>query len=283
MRHAAISGTALAIACGLLGSILVVRAQIFAADALAHLAYAGALGAAAAGVDLRVGMFVAAVVGGVALGWFSDRGSPGDVEIGTAFAWVLGLAALFAQIASRRGGGSSSTVNVLFGSIFGMSDSSVRDAVAVSVVVVVLLALVARPLLFASVDPIVATARSVPVRALGALILALVGAETAAATPAVGALLVLGLLAGPAATARRLFVGPVAAAGAAGALAVLAMWAGLTLAYCLPQVPAGAAVCTAALVEYLVATIVVESSGRRRLSRRNPGTGRPNRVGGGSG
>ena len=59
MRNALLAGTFIALACGLVGYFVVLRAQVFAGDALSHVAFTGALAAAAAGIDIRVGLFAA--------------------------------------------------------------------------------------------------------------------------------------------------------------------------------------------------------------------------------
>ena len=61
MQHAFLAGTAIALLSGLVGFFVVLRGQVFAGDALSHVAYAGALAALAAGVDLRFGLFAATV------------------------------------------------------------------------------------------------------------------------------------------------------------------------------------------------------------------------------
>ena len=48
MRLALLAGTPIALACGLVGYVIVMRGQVFAGDALSHVAFAGALAAAAA-------------------------------------------------------------------------------------------------------------------------------------------------------------------------------------------------------------------------------------------
>jgi zinc/manganese transport system permease protein len=98
--------------------------------------------------------------------------------------------------------------------------------------------LLARPLLFASLDPSVARGRGLPVRLLGVAFLVLVGVDAAEATQAVGALLLLGLLAAPAGAAQRLTADPYVALGLSAALALAATWVGLTLAYLIRGSPA---------------------------------------------
>src|SRR4051794_5323739 len=206
MQHALLAGTAVAVLSGIVGYFVVLRGQVFAGDALSHVAYAGALAALAAGLDLRLGLFAATVGVGVVLGLLGGRGVADDVVIGTTFAWVLGLGVLFLALFTthRASGNSAASVNVLFGSIFGISASAATTAAVVAAALVVVVLVVARPLLFASIDPAVAAARGVPVRLLGPLFLGVVGANAAEASQVVGALLLFGLLAAPPAAAQRL-------------------------------------------------------------------------------
>jgi zinc/manganese transport system permease protein len=226
-------------------------------------AFAGALGALALGVDARVGLFAATVAGAMAMGLLGPRGRPDDVVIGNVFAWVLGLGVFFLSIytTSRSGSGDGRAgVNVLFGSILGLSAGQAAVAAVVGLGICAALGVMARPLLFASIDEAVAAARGVPVRGLGLAFLALVGACAAEATQAVGALLLLGLLAAPAGAAQRLTARPYRAMGLSAALAVAAMWGGLTASYLVPKVPPSFGVITLAACFYLAAAVL----GRRR-------------------
>jgi len=125
---------------------------------------------------------------------------------------------------------------------------------------------IARPLLFASIDPAVAAARGVPVRALGLLLLVLLGVTTAEATQAIGALLLLGLLAAPAGAAQRLTTRPYLALGLSAAFAVASMWVGLTLSYVIPKLPPSSAIIAVAGAVYLVAFLATADL-RRLLPR----------------
>lgn len=255
MRHAFLAGTAIAVAAGLVGYFVVLRGQVFTGDALSHVAFAGALGALALGIDARIGLFVATVGGAVAMGLLGPRGRPDDVVVGNVFAWVLGLGVFFLSVytTSRSAADGRAGVSVLFGSILGLSAAQAAVAAVVGVGVVVALLAMARPLLFASVDEAVAAARGVPVRALGLAFLAVVGACAAEATQAVGALLLLGLLAAPAGAAQRLTARPYRAMALSAALAVVAMWAGLTASYLVPHVPPSFGVIAVAAGLYLAA------------------------------
>jgi zinc/manganese transport system permease protein len=275
VQHALLAGTAIALLSGLVGYFVVLRGQVFAGDALSHVAYAGALAALAAGLDLRFGLFAATIVVGLALGMLGGRGATDDVVIGTTFAWVLGLGVFFLALytAHSSTGNGAANVNVLFGSILGISASDATTATWIAAGLIVVVLLIARPLLFASLDSAVAAARGVPVRVLGPLFLAVVGATAAEATQAVGALLLFGLLAAPAAAAQRLTDRPWTGLALSAVLAVAAVWGGLALAYAAPKLPASFAIMALATAEFALAALASIVL-RGRADRRDHGARR---------
>jgi zinc/manganese transport system permease protein len=264
LLHALLAGTAIAAAAGLVGYFVVLRAQVFTGDALSHVAFTGALAALALGIDERFGLFAATVGVGLALGALGDRGRADDVVIGSVFAWILGLGVFFLTLFTTRNSASNGNagVNVLFGSIFGLNLAEALIAAIVATALAATVLAIARPLLFASIDGAVAAARGVPIRLLGYGFLALVGAIAAEATQAVGALLLLGLLAAPAGTAQRLTTRPYLALFISAGLAVATMWAGLALSYTVPALPPSFAILAVATGGYALALI----STRRRRS-----------------
>jgi len=244
MRNAFLAGTFVALACGLVGYFVVLRGQVFAGDALSHVAFTGALAAAAAGIDIRLGLFAGTVGLAAAMGVLGERAQPDDVVIGSVFACVLGLGVLFLSIFTNGASGEDGTaaVRVLFGSILGLSAADARLAAAIGLSAALALLTLARPLLFGSLDPEVARSLGVPLRAIGIgffVVLALVAAE---ATQAVGALLLLGLLAAPGGTARLLTDNPWLGLALSALLALVSMWGGLFLSYEISSVPASFAV-----------------------------------------
>jgi zinc/manganese transport system permease protein len=127
----------------------------------------------------------------------------------------------------------------------------------------VVLLVIARPLLFATIDEAVARARGLPVTTLGLGFLALAGVTAAEATQVVGALLLLGLVAAPAGAAQLLTARPYRAMGLSSLLAVGAMWAGLTLSYAVPKLPPSFAVIATAAAFYLLAALKAQLRPRR--------------------
>jgi zinc/manganese transport system permease protein len=283
MRNAFLAGTFVALACGLVGYFVVLRGQVFAGDALSHVAFTGALAAAAAGIDIRLGLFVATVGVAAGMGVLGRRARPDDVVIGSVFAWVLGLGALFLSIfvAGSSAANGTAAVRVLFGSILGLSAGEARLAAAIAIAACLALLALARPLLLSSLDPEVARGIGVPVRALGVAFLVVLGAVAAEATQAVGALLLLGLLAAPGGAARLLTDRPWHGLALSAAIAVGSTWAGLVLSYEIESLPAGSAVIGVATAAFVAAAGLDwwRRGGPARLTRLAPSSGkRPSSI-----
>ena len=277
IRNALLAGTFVALACGVSGWFVVLRGQVFAGDALSHVAFPGALAAAAAGIDQRIGLFAATIAVGALIGALGRgalaRGAGGstpadDTAIGTAFTFILGLGAFFMARVSMSGGSGVVGAHALFGSIFGLAAGEARLAAAIGLAATLLTAAIARPLLFASLAPDVAAARGVPTRLLGIAFAALLGVVAAEAAQAVGALLLLGLLTAPAAAAHRLSRAPLAGIALAAALAVAAMWGGLLLAYAVPSLPPSTAIVAGAVLIYYAAGPLARLGAGRGLPHR---------------
>jgi zinc/manganese transport system permease protein len=267
IRNALLAGSFIALACGVCGWFVVLRGQVFAGDALSHVAFPGALAAAAAGLDERVGLFAATLAAGgsIALlgrGALAGRGGRAagvqpadDTTIGVMFTFILALGVFFLTLFSRGSGGSVGiqAAHTLFGSIFGLGSGEATLAAVLAGAVLVAVLAIGRPLLFSSVAPEIAGARGVPTRLLGFAFLALLGVVAAETSQAVGALLLLGLLAGPAAAAHRLLPGTGSSVALAAGLALVSMWGGLALAYAVPSLPPSTAVIAIATGIYLAA------------------------------
>lgn len=234
MRQALLAGTILSAVAGLIGYFVVLRHQAFAGEALSDVAFTGALGGAALGVNPLLALILTTIAVALVVGGFGERLRGRDVAIGTILAWVLGLGVLFLSLFTAHVSGSGtgfSGVTVLFGNILGISAVQVKSIALISVLAALALIAIARPLLFASLDPDVAAARGVPVRLLGLGFMALLAVTVGEATLAVGALLVFALLLLPAAVAHQLTTRPYSALSLSAGLAVLMTWLGIAIGF----------------------------------------------------
>jgi zinc/manganese transport system permease protein len=237
MQSAFLAGTVVALMAGIVGYFMVLRQQIFAGEQLSHVAFAGVLGAALINLNFFVGLFGGTILVALLIGALGGRVRPRDSEIGVVSAWVLGLGVLFLSIYISGGVRGTQThnlaigVNTLFGTLVGLSFSTAQIMALVGLGIILVMGLIARPLLFASLDLDVAAAKGVPVQALSIIFLIVVAISVSEATEAVGALLILTLLVTPAAIARQICARPYAAMLLSAGLALLFVWVGLLLAF----------------------------------------------------
>jgi zinc/manganese transport system permease protein len=259
VRNAYLAGTFIALGCGVVGWFVVLRGQVFAGDALSHVAFVGAIAAVVIGVDIRIGLFAATLAVAIGMARLGRRGGRADdVVIGIVFAWVLGIGlALLTVLATSAAGGSGITLtDTLFGSIYSLTPGASWLAAVIGLGVAAAILIAARPLLLSTLDVELATVRGVPVRALGTAFLAALAIMTAESTQAVGALLLLGLIAAPAGAAHRLTARPYRGLALSAVVAVGAMWGGLALSYAIPSLPPSSAIIALAAAAYAAAALV---------------------------
>ncbi|MEA2375833.1 MAG: zinc/manganese transport system permease protein [Thermoleophilaceae bacterium] len=235
MVQALEAGAIVAVMAGAIGWFMVLRRQTFAGHTLAVIAFPGAAGASLAGLPIAIGYYGFCGLGALALAAVSGAGGRGrsseSAAIGTVQALGLGLGYLFVSLYH---GQLSDLETLLFGTFLGITAGQVQALLLVVVAALGLLALAARPLLFASVDSGVARARGVPTRALDLGFLLLLGLAVAATAQITGALLVFALLVTPAATAQQLTVRPALGVAFSVLIAFCVTWLGLGIAYFSP-------------------------------------------------
>jgi len=235
MVNALRAGTIVAITAGLIGWFMVLRRQAFAGHTLAVIGFPGGAGAVLLGVSAQLGYFAFCLAGAAVIavvGTGRRVAFPGEsATIGPVQVTALACGFLFV---SRHGGNLNGINALLFGTFIGVTDDDVVRLLVVAVVVVVALAVVGRPLLFASVDADVARARGVPVHWLSIAFLVLLGATAAAAAQITGALLVFALLVLPPATAQALTTRPAVGLLVSTGTALVVTWVGLGIAYYSP-------------------------------------------------
>jgi zinc/manganese transport system permease protein len=259
VQQALLASALLALVAGLIGPFIVMRQMSFAVHGSSELSLTGAAFALLAGFNVGVGALAGSVLAAVLFGILGQRARERDSAIGVVMAFGLGLAVLFIHLYPGRTGTSFA---LLTGQIVGVGYSGLALLAVVTVLVVAVLAVCYRPLLFATVDPEVAAARGVPVRALGIVFAALVGVTAAQGVQIVGALLVMSLLITPAAAATRVFVAPAATIAASVVFAEISAVGGLLLSLA-PGVPVSVFVTTISFAIFLVCWLIGRHSPAR--------------------
>jgi len=228
MQHAFEAGTIIAIIAGIVGYFVVLRRSSFAAHALSHIGFAGAAGAVLFGVDPIIGLLLFTSGGGITIALLGRRAAARDVQIGTVLAFMLGLGVLFISLYS---GYATEAYSILFGEILGISSNDVLVTLIASQVILLLTAVVYRPLLFASLDEDVAEAKGLPTLFLGVVFMLLVAVATSISVQVVGVLLIFALMVTPAAIAQRLAKRPVHGIMISIVIALFATWIGLFISF----------------------------------------------------
>jgi zinc/manganese transport system permease protein len=268
-QHALIAATLIAIISGLIGPFVVARDMAFAVHGSAELAFTGAAAGLLVAGDAVGGALVGSLVVGTAIGLLGNRASERNTAIGVVLAFGLGLGVL---LLSYYHGFASAATNILFGQILGVSNRDIVVLVAIATVVIVVLAVIYRPLLFASIDAEVALARGVPVRLLQLIFVYLLAVTVTEAAQIVGTLLVLSLAITPAAAARQLTASPLRVAVVSVVFALLAADGGLLLSWQFDDIRASFFISAIGFAFYLVARLIGVRDTRRHLA--TPGTSR---------
>ena len=226
--NAFIAAGMVAVVSGVTGYFLVLRGQTFAGHALSHIGFAGATGAGLIGLSPLAGLVGLTLIAGVVMGLMSERLANRDVAIGVVLSLSLGFGILFLYYYTSF---ATQATALLFGNVLAVDLPMIQALAALGAATLLLLALIMRPLIFATLQPELAEAKGVPLRFVSTVFLALVALAVAACAQIVGVLMVFTLMVGPAAAAQRLVNGLWSGLALAALLALGEAWLGIVIAY----------------------------------------------------
>lgn len=251
---------------GVLAPLIVVRQMSFAVHGASELSVTGAAAALLAGISVNVGGVIGAVIAAAVFGFMGNRARERDSVIGVVMAFGLGLGVLFLALYGRIGTGFA----LLTGQVVSVGVSGLTAIAVTTIVVLAVLAVIYRPMLFASLDPRVAQSAGVPMRTLSVVFAILIGLAAAQGVQIIGALLVMSLMITPGAAAARLSSNPTVVLGFSVVFAEVAAIGGMLMSLA-PQLPVSVFVTTISFVIYVVCRMI--GSRRTRTTRiTEPGT-----------
>lgn len=227
LRASIWAGALLGLVGGVVGTFVMMRDLAFSVHGIAELSFAGAAAALLVGADVVTGSLVGSVLAALIIGVMGLRARESNSVVGVLMPFGLGLGILFLSLYPGR---SANKFSLLTGQIVSVDPVQLGTMAVLSVVVLAGLAVMWRPLTFASTDPYVAQARGLPVRGLSIAFMVLLGIAVALSVQVVGALLVLALLITPAAAAMNLTSSPARVVALSVVFAELAMVGGILLA-----------------------------------------------------
>lgn len=245
------------IACALLGllsgvmtPLIVLRRMSFAVHGTSELALMGASAALLFGANVGFGAVAGAIVAAIVLALLGTKQQ--DSAVGVVMSFGLGLSVLFIHLYP---GNSKAALSLLTGRIVGLRSDSLLILGLVTAVVVLAVVLWWRPLLFASIDPLMASIAGVKVRRYSVFFAILIGLSAAQSVQIVGALLVMALLITPGAAAVEITTSPVAVVVWSVIFAEISAVGGLVLSLA-PGVPVSVFVTAISFGIYLVCRVI---------------------------
>ena len=251
MRRALVACLALALGCGPIGTILVVRRMSLMGDALSHAVLPGAaLGFIVAGLSLPA-MSLGGVAAGLLVALLSGlvtRLTPLREDASFAGFYLISLA-LGVLLVSIHGS-NVDLLRLLFGSILAVDDAALILIGGIATASLLLLAVIYRPLVVECFDPGFLRAVGGGGGLVHTLFLTLVVFNLVAGFQALGTLRAVGLMMLPAAAARFWVRELWALSAASSALALGSGFLGLLLSYHL-DLPSGPAIVLVAGLGYL--------------------------------
>ena len=263
VQNSLIAAALLGVIGGLVGVFVQMRDMQFAVHGIAELSFAGAAAALLLGINVALGSVLGSLVAGALIGALGIRARDRNSVIGVLMPFGLGLGVLFLSLYEGR---AANKFGLLTGQVVSVAGQQLGWLVSLSVVVVVGLAVIWRPLTFVSADPEVAAARGLPGGLLSVVFTMLLALAVSLAVQVVGALLVLSLLVTPAAAALRVTSSPVLAPVLSVVFAVTSAVGGILVALG-TSVPISPFVTTISFLIYLVCRL-----GSRRRTRRGWGS-----------
>ncbi|MGX7679054.1 metal ABC transporter permease [Jatrophihabitans sp. DSM 45814] len=227
VHNSIIAGAVLGVVCGFISVFVMRRDLPFAVHGISELSFAGAAGALLIGVNVVIGSLAGSIIAAVAIGALGIKARDRNSIIGVLMPFGLGLGVLFLALYKGR---AANKFGLLTGQIVAVDTPQLSWLIGISIVVLISLVILWRPLTFASLDPDVAAARGVPVRLLAPAFMLILGLTVAMSVQIVGALLVLSIVCTPAAAAMRVTASPWLTTVLSVAFATVSVVGGILLA-----------------------------------------------------
>lgn len=263
VTNSLLAGALLALIGGLVGVFVMTRELSFAVHGIAELSFAGAAIFLLIGLDVVLGSVFGSLIAALIIALLGDKAKDRNSIVAVLMPFGLGLGILALALYPGR---AANKFGLLTGQIVAVDDPKLLSMALISLVVLVGILAIWRPLSFASLDVEVARARGVNTRFLGIFFIMLLGLAVAAAVQIVGALLVLALLVTPAAAALRLSRSQLWVPVLSVVFALIAMLGGILLALG-GGLPISPYVTTIAFLIYLVARAIEFTKKRLEVAK----------------
>jgi len=266
VQNSIIAAAVLGIVGGLIGVFVMQRDMAFAVHGISELSFAGAAGALLIGANVVTGSLVGSLIAAVLIGLLGAKARDRNSIIGVLMPFGLGLGILFLALYPGRSGNK---FGLLTGQIISVDLPQLNLLIGISLVVLLALLVMWRPLTFDSLDADVAAARGVPSRFIALSFMVLLGLTVAVSVQIIGSLLVLALLVTPAAAALRVSSSPLLVPLLSMLFGFVSAVGGILLALG-GSLPISPYITTISFVIYLVCRVIGHRKRRSRTTATRP-------------
>ncbi len=262
MRNALLAGVLVSIACGIIGTLVVLNRIVFISGGIAHAAYGGVGIAYFLGADPMLGAVGFSLLSSLAMGLVHRKeGQRADTIIGVMWAIGMAIGVIFLSLSP---GYKADLMSYLFGSILAVSTMDLWLMAGIALLSLAFMLLFYRQLLALSFDQTFATVRNVSVGPLYLAMITLIGLTVVIAMRVVGLIMVIALLTIPPAIANLYLKDMRAIMALSAALSMLFCTVGLIISYAL-NFPSGAVIILVAGLAYVLAAIIRSLLLRRQV------------------
>ena len=262
MRNALLAGVLVSIACGIIGTLVVLNRIVFISGGIAHAAYGGVGIAYFLGADPVLGAVGFSLLSSLAMGLVHRKeGQRADTIIGVMWAIGMAIGIIFLSLSP---GYKADLMSYLFGSILAVSTMDLWLMAGIALLSLVFMLLFYWKLLALSFDQTFATVRNVPVGPLYLAMITLIGLTVVIAMRVVGLIMVIALLTITPAIANLYLKDMRAIMALSAALSMLFCTVGLIISYVL-NFPSGAVIILVAGLAYVLAALIRSLLLRRQV------------------
>ncbi|MFZ3070821.1 MAG: metal ABC transporter permease [Anaerolineaceae bacterium] len=262
MRNALLAGVLVSVACGIVGTLVVLNRIVFISGGIAHAAYGGVGIAYYAGIDPVLGAIGFSLISSLAMGLVHRRARQrSDTVIGVMWSIGMAIGIIFVSLSP---GYKADLMSYLFGSILAVSTRDLWLMLAIAVLVLVFVAVFYRLLLSISFDETFSTVRNLPVGLLYLAMVTLIGLTVVISMRVVGLIMVIALLTIPPAIANLFLKDMRGIMILSVVLSMVFCVAGLLLSYTL-NLPSGAVIILVAGMAYVLAAVIKQVKSNNRI------------------
>jgi len=274
MRNAIAIGVLVGILCPVVGSYLIVQRMALLGDVIAHCVLPGLSISFFLGVDILVGAFGSGILGALLITWIrAQTRVKVDAAMALTFSTFFALGITLITVLQNK----LDLDSFLFGDILGVTPLDIQRTCVIAGLILLVVKLFYKELLFYTFDKIGAQAIGLPINTLYFGFMVAITLTIIASMQAVGVILVISLLVGPALTAyllvkelhQMMLVGAV--------LGAIASIAGVYLSY-YQNLPSGPAIVLVSSSLFLLALLFSPSQGILTSTQLKPSTSLINRF-----